>query len=73
VCILLFRKYSPIAQPEYGAHSNKVKLPKVGSNAIVPVPVGAGPKQKNEKQRQLWVHLWLHFHALNFLETLKRV
>ncbi len=23
--------------------SNKLKLPKVGSNAIVPVPVGAGP------------------------------
>jgi hypothetical protein len=35
VCILLSRKYSPIAQPEYGALSNKIKLPKVGSNVIV--------------------------------------
>jgi len=26
--------------------SNKVKLPKVGSNAIVPVPVGAGPNKR---------------------------
>jgi hypothetical protein len=25
--------------------SNKVKLPKVGSNAIVPVSVGAGPNK----------------------------
>jgi hypothetical protein len=29
--------------------SNKVKLPKVGSNAIVPVPVGAGPNKAPSK------------------------
>ncbi len=28
---------------KYETGFNKVKLPKVGSNAIVPVPVGAGP------------------------------
>jgi hypothetical protein len=27
--------------------SNKVKLPKVGSNAIVTVPVGAGPNKQS--------------------------
>jgi hypothetical protein len=26
--------------------SNKVKLPKVGLNAMVPVPVGAGPNKR---------------------------
>jgi len=26
--------------------SNKVRLPKVGSNALVPVPLGAGPKER---------------------------
>jgi hypothetical protein len=28
--------------------SNKVKLPKVGSNAIVPAPVEVGPNKKDE-------------------------
>jgi len=30
---------------ECKTHSNKIKLPKVGSNAIVPVPMGAGPNK----------------------------
>jgi hypothetical protein len=37
----LFHKRNWFTLCETG--SNKVKLPKVGSNAIVPVPVGAGP------------------------------
>jgi hypothetical protein len=29
---------------------NKVKLPKFGSNAMVPVPVGAGPKKRKRRR-----------------------
>jgi len=31
---------------------NKVKLPKVGSNAIVPVPVEVGPNKRKPKASQ---------------------
>ncbi len=39
-----FHQRNPFPQCE--ARSDKVKLPKVGSNAIVPVPVEAGPKKE---------------------------
>jgi hypothetical protein len=43
---------------ETGSHNvklgfNKVKLPEVGSNAIVPVPVGALP---NKHSRSQWIN-----------------
>jgi hypothetical protein len=31
---------------QYETGSNKVKLPKVGLKAMVPVPVGAGPNKR---------------------------
>jgi len=39
-----FHQRNRFAECETG--SNKVKLPKVGSNAIVPVPVRAGPNKR---------------------------
>jgi hypothetical protein len=41
-----FHQRNGFAQCETGF--NNVKLPKVGSNAIVPVPVEAGPNKENQ-------------------------
>jgi hypothetical protein len=53
---------------------NKVKLPKVGSNAIVPVPVGAGPNKTpmspfdpQSKKKLTWpeiANLEVHYRSL---------